>query len=210
MALLSRRRRPFLAALAGLALALVALGDAGRAHSLVAQAPTQAQASTTDSVLEYRVKAAYLLNFTRYVEWPSEVHRSPSAPLVLCVYGTNPFGSLLDATVRGRKSQGHPIKLRRVNAKAAAAGCHLIFVSRAEWRRQPDLVPALAAPGVLTVGEGEPFAEAGGVIALVIEEQTVRFAVNLAAGEKAGLRLSSRMLALASRLYGEPKQAGEP
>jgi len=189
-----------------------AFGRVASVRPLVAQArPVQAQAQApTDSALEYQVKAAYLLNFTRYVEWPSNVWQAPAAPLVLCVVGVNPFGVMLDATVRGRKSQGRSIEVRRVTAKADVKGCHLVFIGRAEARRQPDILKEISGPGILTVGEGEPFAEAGGVIAFVIEDQSVRFAVNLDAAEQAKLRMSSHMLALASRLYGDPKSAGEP
>jgi hypothetical protein len=180
---------------------------AGLVYPRAAQAAVQAQvqAQTTDSVLEYRVKAAYLLNFTRYVEWPSEAHASASAPIVLCVHGINPFGRLLVGTVRGQTSRGRALEVRHTKAAADIAGCHVVFVSRAEWRRRPAVLAGLAKPGVLTVGEGPAFAEAGGVIGLVLEEGAVRFAINLAAGERAGLRLSSRMLSIASRVVHEEK-----
>jgi hypothetical protein len=178
---------------------------AALAHPLAAQTPVPAQvlARTADSVLEYRVKAAYLLNFTRYVEWPSDAYVSAAAPIALCVHGIDPFGPLLVATVRGRTSQGRAIEVRHTKAATDIAGCHVVFVSRAEWRRRPGLLAELAKRGVLTVGEGTAFAEAGGVIGLVLEEGAVRFTVNLAAGERAGLRLSSRMLSIASRVVGE-------
>lgn len=178
-------------------------------HPLAAQTPVQARvaAQTADSVLEYRVKAAYLLNFTRYVEWPSDAHASASAPIALCVHGINPFGPLLAGTVRGRTSQGRAIEVRHTKTAGDIAGCHVVFVSRAEWRRRPGLLAELARRGVLTVGEGAAFAEAGGVIGLVLEEGAVRFAANLAAGERAGLRLSSRMLSIASRVIDDDKVA---
>ena len=80
-----------------------------------------------------------------------------------------------------------------------------MFVREAEWRRQLDLLTALAQRGVLTVGEGATFAEAGGIISFVIEDQVVRFAVNLSASEKADLRLSSRMLEIATKVYGKQR-----
>lgn len=147
---------------------------------------------------EYRVKAAYLLNFTRYVDWPAHRFSSPTAPIVLCIYGTDPFGQSLDEVVADRSSRGRRIEVRRTDAAAVARGCHVVFVAYADWRRQPELIGALAAEGVLTVGETPGFVEAGGVIGFVEEAGTVRFGVNLEARDEARLRISSRMLSLAA------------
>lgn len=166
------------------------------------QAHAQTPAEPQGRTLEYDVKAAYLLNFTRYVEWPAEV-LGKKAPLVLCVYGANPFDDRLERTVKGRTSQGHPIEVRRPESTAEAAACHAVFLSHEEWRRQPDVLPALARYGILTIGEGSAFAEAGGAIGFVLEEEAVRFAISVPAAKRAGLRLSSRMLAIATHVYGE-------
>lgn len=174
-------------------LVLGALGLAGRVRAQAAPAP------------EYEVKAAYLLNFTRYVEWPARAFAKPADPVVLCVLGADPFGALLERTVAGRTSQGRSIETRRVDGAAQARGCHLVFVTHAEWRRRPDVLAALARRGILTVGEGADFTEAGGVISFVHVEETVRFAVNLTAVDAAGLRISSRMLALATKLYSRTR-----
>jgi hypothetical protein len=152
--------------------------------------------------LEYRVKAAYLLNFTRYVEWPASAFATPEAPIVLCTLGQDPFGDQLEQTVAGRTSQGRPIVLRQVDGATTARGCHVVFLTYEEWRRRPDVLPALRGRGALVVGETREFAEDGGMISFVTVDRTIRFAVNLAAAGAEGLRVSSRMLALAMTVYG--------
>jgi YfiR/HmsC-like len=152
-----------------------------------------------DESLEYRVKAAYLLNFTRYVEWPPPP--ASNTRLSICVMGTDPFGRILDATVAGRTVQGRSLEVRRVQNAPEARGCEVVFVSRETWRRGPESLKALADAGSLTVGESEQFARNGGVIGFVIRDETVRFVINAAARDRAGLRISSRMLSLAAAIY---------
>ncbi len=153
--------------------------------------------------LEYEVKAAYLLNFMRYVEWPADAFDGGDDPLRVCVLGSDPFGSVLEETVAGRRAQNRPIRLLHVDGPAQARRCHLVFIAYDEWRRRPDVLAALRARGVLTVGEGREFAAAGGVLSFVAVGQTVRFAVNLAARDAARLAISSRMLALAAEFHGD-------
>jgi hypothetical protein len=152
--------------------------------------------------LEYRVKAAYLLNFTRYVEWPASAFDTPEAPLVLCTLGANPFGDELERTVAGRTSQGRSMVVRQVDGATTARGCHVVFLTYEEWRRRRDVLPALSGRSALIVGETPEFATDGGMISFVTVGQTIRFAVNLSATEAGGLRVSSRMLALAVTVYG--------
>ena len=198
MALLRPRAALIVAVLGGaLAVASPWWRSAARAQGVAVQRPREAR--------EYRVKAAYLLNFTRYVDWPAHRFSSPSAPIVLCVYGTDPFGETLDEVVANRSSHGRQIEVRRTDAAAVARECHVVFVTYAQWRRQPELLAALAADGVLTVGETPGFVEAGGVIGFVEEAGTVRFGVNLEARDEARLTISSRMLSLAALVVpGKP------
>jgi hypothetical protein len=168
-------------------------------------APSRAPAGTPQgehAALEYEVKAAYLFNFTRYVDWPDDAFDSPTAPIVIGIFGHDPFGPTLTRTLDGRTSHDRPIEIRYLDGTADARGCHLIFVSRDEWRRRPELVGALRRRGLLLVGEGDDFAQAGGTLAFVSDAETVHFAVNLDARDAAGLRLSSRMLALATGIHG--------
>jgi hypothetical protein len=154
-----------------------------------------------DESLEYRVKAAYLLNFTRYVDWPSPSTGADSS-LSICVLGADPFGRVLDATVAGRTAHGRSLRVRRLRSATESAGCEVVFVSAETWRRSPESLKSLERPGSLTVGESEQFARLGGVIGFVMLDQTVRFVVNDEARDRARLRISSRMMALAAAIYG--------
>ncbi len=151
--------------------------------------------------LEYQVKAAYLLNFTRYVQWPAHLAPSESLPVSICVLGQDPFGPDLDAAVLGKTSHGHPVLVRRVDSVQGASGCHIVFVTRETWRDRRETILTLTSRGVLTVGDSEEFARGGGVIGFVLTNETVRFVVNLKARERSGLVISSRVLALATGLF---------
>ncbi len=183
-------------------LALVAVGGMMWAGRLVSQS-SRAAAQPGDESLEYRVKAAYLLNFTRYVEWP--VRTEADTVLSICVLGTDPFGKTLDATIAGRTAHGRPLRARRLQAAGEADGCEVVFVSAETWRQSPASLKALSRSGSLTVGESEQFARGGGVIGFVIVDETVRFVVNDEARDRAGLRISSRMLSLAAAIYGRAR-----
>ena len=193
MEVLTRRLRTLIAALAGVLVTGMAL-----AGGLWSQAGLPTRSS--DESLEYRVKAAYLLNFTRYVEWPPETVTGDST-LNICVVGADPFGRVLDATVAGRTAHGLPLRVLRIRSAAESEECQLVFLSRETWRRSPEILRAFSQVGSLTVGESEQFAQVGGVIGFVIVDETVRFVVNDEARDRAGLRISSRMLSLAAAIY---------
>jgi hypothetical protein len=143
---------------------------------------------------EYQVKAAFLLNFTKFVEWPAAAFASPDAPLSICILGEDPFGETLDKTVEGEATNGHKIIVQRIR-HVSHPSCHVIFVVREE----KETAKALASirPGVLTVGDGDGFLREGGMIRFVLENRRVRFDVNPAAAAKAGLQISSKLLNVA-------------
>ncbi len=149
---------------------------------------------------EYQIKAAYLLNFARYVEWPAA--RLPSgATLRLCVLGRDPFGGAL-AGLEGRLVNGHEVRVRQMDSIEPAVDCHLVFVADSEERRVGPILRGLAAHGVLTVSDIDGFAEAGGGIGLVVEDSRVRFDINQAALLRDGLRASSQLLRLGRNVIG--------
>lgn len=158
-----------------------------------------------DAHPEYEVKAAYLLNFSRYTAWPPSALSTAdsSAEVVICVLGRDPFGTLLDRTIADRRVLGHRVEIRRPGSPAQARQCHVAFISGDQRTEVDPWLASLRGSPVLTVGEGSAFAKAGGAIAFVRAGQTVRFEANLDALRLAGLQLSSRVLALATRRYGE-------
>lgn len=148
------------------------------------------------------MKAKFLRHFTSYVSWPAEAFESADSPLVIGIFGLDPFGQLIDVETAGRKSHERPLVVRRLTHVHELAQCHLVFLSRSERHRQADLLAALGEQPVLTVGETDWFLRDGGGIRLANERSTdggpkLSFEVNLTVLEKAGLKASSRMLSLA-------------
>jgi hypothetical protein len=143
---------------------------------------------------EYQVKAAFLFNFAKFVSWNSP----PGQVLVIGVVGDDPFGEILDATVRGKTAGGRTFEVRRFAKGESVQGCHILFVSSSEKRRFGDLVRQ-AGSGVLTVGEVPQFVREGGVVRFYLEQNRVRFQINAEAAEQAGLKIHSQLLSLAAQ-----------
>jgi hypothetical protein len=147
---------------------------------------------------EYQVKAAFLLNFARYVDWPPDSFGSPSDPIAICILGQDPMGRLLDDAVGGKTVESHSLTVRRIAQIREAAACHIVFVA-ASPKISREALASLSMPGVLTVGESEGFARQGGIIGFRVEdERHIRFDVNLDAAREAHLRISSHLLSLAT------------
>lgn len=148
------------------------------------------------SVQEYDVKAAFLYNFAKFVEWPPTAFINPGDPLIIGVLGVDPFGNSLkgleDKTVAGRK-----ILIKRFTQVDELEKCHLLFISSSEKKNLHQILPAVKGWNVLTVGEMKGFAEAGGMINFTLIEKRVRFEVNLDAAQNAGLKISSQLLKVA-------------
>jgi len=140
--------------------------------------------------LEYRVKAAYLYNFVKFVEWPSG---TPPGPFTICVVGHNPFGSALSDTLRGESVDNHPLAVRIVNEPDG--GCQVVFVP--QGTAAPPALRAARGMPVLTVGEAPDFLMQGGIINLVLDGGKVRFDINQEPATRADLKISSRLLRLA-------------
>jgi hypothetical protein len=146
---------------------------------------------------EYQVKAAFLYNFANFVQWPDDALGSAGAPLRVCVLGADPFGVALDDAFRGQIVQQRPVLIARGPTLATVGRCHILFLSQSEQARWPDLVKALRGMPTLTVADGAPLVRLGGMVSFVIEAKRVRFEINRGAAEHAGLRVSSKLLALA-------------
>jgi YfiR/HmsC-like len=141
--------------------------------------------------LEQRVKAAYLFNFTKFVEWPADAIAA-GAPLTLCVAAPSPFGQTLEDTVRGELVGGRALTIRVVRDPA---GCHVLFVP-GNVTALPLLRDARTQP-ILTVGESPEFLHEGGVVKFVMHDGKVKFEISQDAAARAHLRISSRLLRLA-------------
>lgn len=150
---------------------------------------------------EYQLKAAFLYNFTKFVDWPTNRLGNQNDPIRIGVLGTNPFGEELAKAVEGRTQNGHPFLVTNLTAATEAAAVHLLFVPRGQ---EAALEVVAADAGLLTVGESEAFAQQGGVITFTMEAEKIRFEINLDAAEKGGLKISSRLLQLAKVVRHKP------
>lgn len=149
---------------------------------------------------EYQIKAAYLLNFARYVEWPAARLQAAQA-LRICVLGRDPFGGALSA-LEGRQVNGREVRVRQLEGADQAGECHVVFISESEERRLGPMLRMLASRGLLLVSDIDGFAEAGGSIGLVTEDGRVRFDINQASLQRDGLRASAQLLRLARSVHG--------
>ncbi len=166
---------------------------------LAAAAGTFAQplaAAPPAAPLEYEVKAAFLLNFAKFVEWPPESLGARDA-LTICVFGEDPFGGALASTLAGEKLAGRPLQWRQVERASELRSCQVVFVSRSGRERVSELLAAVRGANVLTVGETESFAEQGGMVRFFLEANRVRFEINLDAVERTRLTVSSKLLRVA-------------
>jgi hypothetical protein len=148
-----------------------------------------------DRTLEYQVKAAFLLNFTKFVEWPAGAFEAPDSPIHICIFGHDPFGPILDRMIAGEAVNGRSVTALRINRTPDAKACQVLFFDDSE-KDGLSILPGLG-PGVLTVGEEEGFLRGGGMIAFLLENRRVRFRIDRKAAENAGLRLSSKLLNVA-------------
>jgi hypothetical protein len=145
---------------------------------------------------EFEVKAVYLFQFGKFVQWPKEP-RSSAEVFTLCILGKDPFGDILDDVLAGETLDGKPPAIRRIREVRAAEDCRMLFVSASEAERLDDILENLEGKGILTVSDMDDFSKRGGMIQLVLDQGRVRFEVNLAAATKARLELSSELLKVA-------------
>ena len=152
---------------------------------------------------ECEAKAGFLLNFLKYVEWPSATNSNTNAPLQICLIGKDQLGSSLSSLIKSKTIDGRAVILEHGDAECAWRQSRLLFVSDSENRRVEEILAAVKDLPVLTVGETEDFLEKGGMISLVMRDKTVRMEINLVVAETAGLKISSRLLAVADAVKRE-------
>ncbi len=159
----------------------------------------QAQTAAT----EYEVKAAYLLNFGKFVKWPSSEPVTES--FAICILGEDPFGKVLDATIRDEKVDGKPIVARRIAHGQDVSGCKVLFLGRSEEKQLSKLLPGLQKAGILTVSDIPGFLDHNGMIQFTFVGNRIRFEVNLDSVQESGLTLSSELLKVASFVKGKSR-----
>jgi hypothetical protein len=152
---------------------------------------------------EYRVKAAFLFHFAQLVDWPGGTLPGTDDSLLLCTLGEDPFQGALEGTVAGKAIGNRIIRVRHLGQPQDMQACQIVFLGKAQSKRIPALVADLHNAPVLTVGETAGFLDAGGMICFLLEENKVRFEINLDAAESAKLKIGSRLLLLAQNVVKE-------
>ncbi len=153
---------------------------------------------------EYELKAAFLFSFAKFVEWPDKSFAGAKSAFTVCVIGSDPFGSYLDEYFLGKTIADRPTEVDHFPSFAAAAGrrCQIAFVSASEKPHLRDVIEAFRGQSTLLVGDTQGFAESGGAIEFLLENNRIRFAINPEAADRADLKVSSKLLALAEIVHG--------
>ena len=152
---------------------------------------TQVQAQAAN---EYQVKAAFIYNFAKFVDWPGDAF-SEGGVLVVGVVGDDPFGRTLDQ-LQGNTANGRRLRIKRLRWDEDLRSCQILFISNSERRHLGKIMDSIRGTSVLTIGEMPQFNQAGGIIKFVIQDDKVRFEINAGAAGQARLRISSKLLAL--------------
>ncbi len=187
--------RSGLAFLAGL---VIAAGLASAASA----GPRDERRATSAGLREYTVKAAFVYNFARFTQWPDAAFQDAASPIQLCVLGQDPFDGALNS-IAGKTIGSRELLVSYPIWASEVRGCHILFISESAGARLTEIVTYLDGSPVLTIGDSPDIARSGGIIGLENVENRIRFQVNLDAARRSGLRLSSRMLDLATSVHSE-------
>jgi len=160
-------------------------------------------ATAQNPVREYRFKAVFLFNFTKFVEWPASSFDSPEAPFIIGILGDDPFGSVIDETVASEKVKGHPIVIQRYKQLPDIEHCHLLFISAKEIPVLKDKMQEIQRH-ILTVGDSPDFNIAGGMIRLTTRDNKIKLIINPSAVKAAELNMSSKLLKVAE-IFDTPR-----
>ena len=146
---------------------------------------------------EYQVKAAFLYNFTQFVEWPSDAFPEPGPPLVIGILGEDPFGTYLEETIEGENVNGHPLVIQHYRIIGGIRTCHILFINQSETNKPAQGVINLKGKFILTVSDGNNFIKQGGMIRFITRDNKILIQINPEAAKQADLIISSKLLRLA-------------
>jgi hypothetical protein len=161
------------------------------------------QASDVGEVTEYEVKAAFIYQFIKFVEWPDGVFKNPADPVVIGVLGDEPFDAVTGKTVRNKTVRGRKLTVRRIKSGEKPSTCHVLFCAASTAKDMPRILKSLEGSGILTIGDAEGLARQGLMINFVMTNDQVHFEINVKAAKRAGFEFSSKLLNLAAIVGGE-------
>jgi len=157
-----------------------------------------------DPALEHRVKAAFLYNFARFVDWPTNAFADADAPFVIGVFGDESMAQALEQTVKGKSIGNRAIQTRRIPDPTRINPCQILFIAQSKTQQVARVLAMVGRAPVLLVGESPGFVAAGGAIGFASDEGRVRFEANTAMAEHTGLKISSKLLRLATSVVPSP------
>jgi len=171
------------------------------AGSILVFSSLNAYSSANEKNLEYKVKAAYLYNFTKFVKWPDEVlSHTQKKTLNICILGQDPFGRAIDLLLN-KTAQGHNVAIEYIEKINSNTQCHVVFIARSKENKIEQILSELSEKKILTVSDIDQFAIKGGCISLHVFKGKVRFNVNKKAAENADLKVSAKLLELAKVVF---------
>jgi hypothetical protein len=159
------------------------------------------------SLTEDQIKAGFLFNFTKFVDWPPENFANANSPIVLGIVGDSLVGKLLTDVAAGKSVNGRPVMVKQLKQGQDLKTCQIIFVSSSDEKRAPQTLEELKEASVLTVGETPGFIQAGGIINFFIEENKVRLEINLDAAARVRVKISAKVIAVARLSSQVPSKA---
>jgi hypothetical protein len=176
----------------------VVLGIALVAVLLTCGFEASAQNADSSDSSEYLIKAGFIYNFAKLVEWPNSAFPQSGYPIVIAVLGNDAFADVLDHVVDGKKIDSHPFSVKRLKWKEfKECNCHILFIAAQESTHSDEIIQVVKTASVLTIAEAPGFAKRGGIINFTLQDNKVRFEANVDAAKQAGLIVSSRLLSLA-------------
>lgn len=146
---------------------------------------------------EYEVKAAFIYNFAKFIDWPPETKNGEREPFIVGIYGNDPFDGTMDQMLQNKTIADRKIVIQRFNHVSEINFCHILFIGVSERSQLAQVIEKLKGKSILTIGDMESFARRGGMINFFMEGNKIRFEINKEAAERAGLRVSSQLLKLA-------------
>lgn len=162
------------------------------------------------SLFEQEIKASFIYTVAKFVDWPETAFGAPAAPMVIAILGDDLIGDALERLVEGKSVKGHPVTVLRAASLEDLAGCHVLIVGRSERARLPKILERLRGSNVLTVSESDRFAREGGVMGLLLDQNMVRFEVNVDAASRSRLEISSKILRLGKVVRDRKRAQGTP
>ena len=185
----------------------------GKGFCLIAMVTVYIMASTalnahgkTPPPTEYQLKAVFLYNFAKFVQWPAESFADDHDPIIIGILGKDQFDNTIDETIKNKTVKKRKLVIKRFEKIEDMEVCHILFISSSEVERLAKIIETLKDSSVLTVGEVKQFAQLGGIINFIVKENKIRFEINVDAAERAKLKISSKLLKLAKIFREEHRE----